>query len=68
MRLEKGTVILSEEEFHEMDEDLMGVCLACGETQGGCEPDARKYICESCGDDEVYGVQELLMMNRLSLE
>ena len=39
-----------------------GFCLACGIDQDGCEPDARKYECESCGEREVYGAQELVLM------
>lgn len=38
-----------------------GFCLSCGKEAGGCEPDARKYTCESCGAPEVYGASELLM-------
>ena len=37
-----------------------GICKACGETQEGCEPDARGYECEGCGEFEVYGAEELL--------
>lgn len=42
--------------------DYIGICLACGDEQEGVEPDARKYKCESCGADKVYGAEELLMM------
>jgi hypothetical protein len=42
--------------------DNPGFCLSCGFEQDGCEPDARKYECESCGAHEVYGAEELLMM------
>lgn len=42
--------------------DNPGFCLACGEEQEGCEPDARRYVCESCGAHEVYGAAEVLMM------
>lgn len=42
--------------------DNPGFCLACGNEQEGCEPDARKYTCEVCGEKQVYGAQELLMM------
>lgn len=42
--------------------DNPGICLACGSDQDGCEPDARKYECESCGEKQVYGASELLMM------
>ena len=43
-------------------ENCEGFCLACGNTQGGCEPDARRYTCETCGAAKVYGAEELLMM------
>ena len=39
-----------------------GFCIACGEERDGCEPDARNYPCESCGERKVYGASELLMM------
>lgn len=42
--------------------DNPGICIACGEDADGCEPDARKYECESCGVHAVYGAQELLFM------
>lgn len=44
------------------DHDCPGICLACGEDADGCEPDARNYECECCGERQVYGVEELLMM------
>ena len=37
-----------------------GICIACGEDADGCEPDARRYLCECCGKRAVYGAQELL--------
>jgi hypothetical protein len=46
----------------EMVENNQGFCLACGETQDGVEPDARKYECESCGESKVYGAEELVLM------
>ena len=39
-----------------------GVCLACAHEQDGCEPDARKYVCDNCGASEVYGAEECLFM------
>lgn len=41
--------------------DNPGFCKSCGYEQEGCEPDARNYTCESCGETEVYGAAELLM-------
>ena len=39
-----------------------GYCLDCGTEADGCEPDARNYTCEACGKNEVYGLEECLMM------
>lgn len=38
-----------------------GICLACGEEADGVEPDARKYVCEACGEPAVFGAEELLI-------
>ena len=45
-----------------VEDDYMGICIACGGEQEGVEPDARGYECESCGKNKVYGAEELLMM------
>ena len=37
-----------------------GFCKACGKSQKYCEPDARNYVCNSCGKPEVFGAEELL--------
>lgn len=42
--------------------DMAGFCLACGESADGVEPDARRYTCECCGADKVYGSEELALM------
>jgi hypothetical protein len=42
--------------------DNPGICLACGAENEGCEPDARRYECEACGEKQVYGAEELVMM------
>ena len=41
--------------------DNPGFCTACGAEAEGCEPDAREYECESCGEPAVYGAEELLL-------
>ena len=41
-------------------DDGTGFCIACGAEAMYCEPDARNYECESCGEFKVYGAQELL--------
>lgn len=42
--------------------DDPGFCLICGNEQGGCEPDARNYACEACGAEQVFGVEELMLV------
>lgn len=42
--------------------DNAGMCVACGDFQDGCEPDAREYKCDSCGERRVYGLEELVLM------
>lgn len=58
----------SEEEFSEHQESYDGICLNCGEWSfGGCEPDARNYKCELCGERKVMGAEEALMMGKLDI-
>ncbi len=55
------------EEVQEMDDTGLGFCLACGATRAA-EPDARKYPCEECKEEMVYGAQELAIMGLVYLE
>ncbi len=38
-----------------------GFCLVCGHEQDGCEPDARNYKCDACGEDQIFGSDDLLL-------
>ena len=40
----------------------LGFCLNCGAEHDSCEPDARNYHCEECGENKVYGATEIVMM------
>lgn len=42
-------------------DDMIGLCVACGAETRPVEPDARHYLCESCGKHEVFGAEELLL-------
>lgn len=53
---------MTETEFVGCDNDNEGLCVFCGESAYGVEPDARKYQCEGCEKSGVYGMQELLLM------
>lgn len=58
---------LTEEEYIIASEENEGFCVACGETAYGVEPDARNYECESCGEEKVFGAEELLISGDLVL-
>lgn len=53
--------------FHDANENYIGYCANCGAEKEACEPDARNYKCDDCGLLEVYGTQELLMMDKIEL-
>lgn len=38
-----------------------GFCIVCGAEAEGVEPDARRYQCEACGQNGVYGAEELML-------
>ena len=44
------------------EDDNLGFCTACGEEATSVEPDARRYKCDSCGKEAVYGAEELLLI------
>lgn len=41
--------------------EYIGFCIKCGAEAYGVEPDAREYECEECGENSVYGAEELLI-------
>lgn len=43
------------------NETYAGICLACSECQDGVEPDAEGYVCECCGEEQVMGVENILL-------
>ncbi|NIR13710.1 MAG: hypothetical protein GWN86_07070 [Desulfobacterales bacterium] len=45
------------------NDELAGWCVSCGERADDLvEPDARRYHCSYCGNFQVYGAEELLLM------
>jgi len=53
------------EQIQAADDDQAGFCLACGNMQFNCEPDARNYRCEACGEKRVFGAAELVFMGHV---
>lgn len=53
----------------EISDGTNGCCLACEEfVFGGIEPDAENYPCESCGENQVFGLEQLLIMGILEIQ
>lgn len=67
-KVKKTAQSMPQEDYMDGCDDCMGICLCCGETQSGCEPDARGYECESCEENSVYGYEEALIMGMLSFD
>lgn len=42
-------------------DDGTGFCVACGNEQSYCEPDARNYECEDCGENKVFGAEQCIL-------
>lgn len=45
--------------------DNPGFCIECGAENEGVEPDAENYECESCGEHQVFGADELFIIHFL---
>lgn len=54
------------EQIEEAADNMIGFCRACGAERECCEPDARRYPCEVCGLNHVYGAEELAIMGCVS--
>jgi hypothetical protein len=54
-------ITISEMEYAELSENYGGFCIECRDEAYGVEPDARRYRCESCGANAVFGAEELLI-------
>lgn len=55
------------DQYIDLERDMVGICRQCGEEKASCEPDARKYPCDHCGANEVYGTDELLARGELEI-
>jgi len=60
--------ITSEEEYHDLANNYIGLCTSCGEERECVEPDAEKYDCEVCDSPAVYGLEQLVLLGRIVLE
>lgn len=42
-------------------DECLGACVKCGAEAWNVEPDARGYKCDECGENAVYGGEELVL-------
>ncbi len=62
------TVTLTMEELRDLYDEQQGMCVACGDTVDGVEPDARGRRCGHCGSPSVYGAEELPFLPAVQVE
>jgi hypothetical protein len=61
-------ISITSEEYHQHRGDYDGLCTACMEwTDGGVEPDAEEYECENCGEPQVIGAEQALLLGKLDI-
>jgi hypothetical protein len=61
-------VLIAQSAYLAARENYEGFCIECREiTNSGVEPDARRYECESCGANAVYGIEEALLMDFIEI-
>jgi len=59
---------ITEDMYINLREEYSGICLSClSVTFDGVEPDACNYECFSCGKHQVYGIEELLLIDKIEL-
>jgi len=60
-------LIISEAQYQEYRSEYIGLCTACRAERDCCEPDAEEYNCPECKMDQVYGIEQLLIMGLLEI-
>lgn len=60
-------ITITVSEYKEACDNYQGICLACEECQDSVEPDAEGYLCDSCGEHQVIGMEEALLMGELDI-
>ena len=57
-------VRFSWEEIHDVlaSDEYLGFCLACQACADEVEPDAENYYCSNCGEREVFGAEQILIL------
>jgi len=62
-------IYMSEAFYNELRDNYSGICLKCLSVKhGDTEPDAENYICDSCDQPRVQGIENLLMGGIIAIE
>lgn len=65
----KQTPAISEDEYLEACDSNSGWCTECEEFTGDfAEPDAREYECPACGEKTVFGAEQALLEDKITIE
>lgn len=67
-KAKRKTFTMSADEYHKLRDDDGGICVKCGEHAFGVEPDAEDVPCEACGEHEVHGIENALIMGLIVIE
>lgn len=60
---------MSEATYRDLRDSYSGICRACWSVaHGSTEPDARGYLCEECGRERVFGIDEFLISGALNID
>lgn len=61
---------MTESEYEKASNDLAGFCTNCKKivNHGDVESDARKYVCEECEMNTVYGIEQALIEGIIEIE
>lgn len=63
----KSTIKLTENKYHSFVNNYIGICMACNIEHDSVEPDAEKYKCDMCEENQVFGISELLIMGKIEI-
>jgi hypothetical protein len=59
---------MTKREYLEFSNGSCGFCLSCGVEHSQVEPDAQGYICTSCEEPTVMGIEDMLLEGLITLD
>lgn len=64
----KPRVSMTKDQFQECRDSYYGYCGTCGASQmGSVEPDAEGYDCEACGEPDLMGYEQALLLGHIRI-